>query len=97
MKIQTLQSFRFDAMDTRFGAMDTRLNAMNTRLNAMNTSLGRLDQNVKSLSAQTTNCTADCIAAKKALLSYGRLPHRKLILNNLLRIYPTPSTSSIRE
>ena len=58
---------RFDAIDTRFDAIDTRLSTMDTRL-------GRLDQDVKDLSAQATDCTADCAAAKRALLGYGLLP-----------------------
>jgi hypothetical protein len=80
-KFQTQQDSRFNAIDTRLGAMDTRLDAMDTRLGAMDTRLGRLEQGVKSLSAQTTDCTADCIDAKRALLNYGLLPRRKLILN----------------
>lgn len=54
--------------------LQTRFDAIDTRLNAMNTSLCRLDQNVKNFSAQTTNCTAECAAAKRALLGYGLFP-----------------------
>ena len=66
-KIQNQQDFRFNAIDTRLDTMDTRLDAMDTRL-------GRLEQGVKNLSAQTTDCTANCIDAKRALLNYGLLP-----------------------
>lgn len=74
--IQTQQNFRFDAIDTRLNAMDTRFDAMDTRLDRFDTRLGRLEWNVKNLSAQTTNCTADCVDAKRALLNYGLLPRR---------------------
>jgi len=70
------QDFRFNAIDTRLDTMDTRLDTMDTRLDTMDTRLGRLERGVKNLSAQTTDCTADCAGAKRALLGYGLLPRR---------------------
>ena len=71
--LYVLQSHDTGKLHARFDDFDTRLDDFDTRLNTMNTSLCRLNQDVKSLSAQTMNCTADCDVAKRTLLGYGLL------------------------